>query len=85
MGCIALAVEIQANQVLMDERRGRLIANRMNLRCTGILGILLEAKSKGLTSKVRSLLNALMNEAGFWMTEPLRNYVLELVDEIDVL
>lgn len=28
---IALAVEIQADQVLIDERRGRLIANRLKL------------------------------------------------------
>lgn len=44
---IALAVEMQAEQVLMDERRGRLIANRLNLHCTGVLGILVEAKAQG--------------------------------------
>ncbi len=80
---IALAVEIQADQVLIDERRGRLIANRMDLRYTGILGILVEAKSKGLIYEVKPLLNALINEAGFWVAEPLRNSVLELVNEID--
>lgn len=53
----------------------------MNLRYTGILGILVEAKSKGLISEVSPLLDALTNEAGFWMTEPPRNHVLELVDE----
>lgn len=42
---IALAVEIQADRVLIDERRGRLIVSRLNLRYIGILGILVEAKS----------------------------------------
>ena len=81
---IALAVEIQADQVLIDERRGRLVANRLNLRYTGILGILVEAKSKGLIAEVRPLLDALINQAGFWVAEPLYNSVLQLVNEIDL-
>ncbi|WAL61801.1 DUF3368 domain-containing protein [Thermocoleostomius sinensis] len=81
---IALAVEIQADQVLIDERRGRLVASRLNLRYTGILGILVEAKSKGLIAEVRPLLDALINEAGFWVAEPLYNSVLQLVNEINL-
>ncbi len=80
---IALAVELQADQVLIDERRGRLIANRLNLRYTGILGILVEAKSQGLIAKVKPLLDALISTAGFWIAEPLYNSVLELVNEIE--
>jgi hypothetical protein len=81
---IALAIEMQADQVLIDERRGRLIANKLNLQYTGILGILVEAKSQGLIAEVKPLLNALIDEAGFWIAEPLRNRVLQLVNEIDV-
>ncbi|BAZ03855.1 DUF3368 domain-containing protein [Calothrix sp. NIES-3974] len=80
---IALAVEIQADQVLIDERRGRLIASRLNLPYTGILGVLVEAKSQGLILEVKPLLDALINEAGFWITESLYNNVLKLVYEID--
>lgn len=78
---IALAVEIEADQVLIDERRGRLVASRLNLRYTGILGILVEAKSKGFIVEVKPLLNELMNAAGFWIAEPLYNSVLQLVNE----
>ncbi|MBF2009000.1 MAG: DUF3368 domain-containing protein [Chlorogloeopsis fritschii C42_A2020_084] len=80
---IVLAVEIKADQVLIDERRGRLVATRLNLRYIGILGILIEAKSQGLIAEVKPLLNALTDEAGFWVAEPLRNSVLQLVNEID--
>lgn len=80
---IALAVEMQADQVLIDERRGRLVASRLNLRYTGILGILVEAKNKGLIAEVKPLLDALINEAGFWVAEPLYNSVLQLVNEGD--
>ncbi len=81
---IALAVEIQADQVLIDERRGRLVASRLSLRYIGILGILVEAKSQGLIGGVKPLLDALLNEAGFWVAEPLYNSVLHLVNEIDL-
>lgn len=81
---IALAIEIQADRVLIDERRGRLIASRLNLCYTGILGILVEAKSQSLITEVKPLLDALINEAGFWVAEPLYNSVLRLVDEIDL-
>lgn len=70
---------------MIDERRGRLVATRLNLRYIGILGILVEAKSQGLIAKVKPLLEALVNEAGFWVDEPLYNSVLRLVDEIDPL
>ena len=80
---IALAVEVQSTQVLIDERLGRLVAARLNLRYTGILGILVEAKSQGLISEVKPLLDALVNEARFWVAKPLYNSVLQLVNEID--
>ena len=71
--------------MLIDERRGRLVASRLNLRYTGILGILVEAKSQGLIAEVKPLLNALIDRAGFWVAEPLYNRVLQLVDEDDLL
>jgi predicted nucleic acid-binding protein len=69
---------------LIDEHRGRQVANRLNLRYVGILGILVEAKSQGLIIEVKPLLDALINEAGFWIAEPLYNSVLQLVNEIDL-
>ena len=79
---IALAVETQADRVLIDERQGRLVAARLNLRYTGILGVLVEAKSQGLITEVKPLLDALINQAGFWVAKPLYNRVLRFVDEI---
>lgn len=78
---LALAVEVQADQVLIDERRGRLIAARLNIRYTGILGLLIEAKSQGLITAVKPLLDALIIQAGFWVAESLYDSVLRLVDE----
>ncbi len=78
---IALALELQAEQILIDERLGRIVAARLNLRYTGILGILIEAKSQQLIPEVKPLLEALINQAGFWVGEPLYNSVLRLAGE----
>ncbi|MEY2976191.1 MAG: hypothetical protein RLZZ435_328 [Cyanobacteriota bacterium] len=80
---IVLAVETQAKQVLIDERRGRLVAKRLDLNYIGILGILVEAKHNGLISEFKPLLNRLMNEVGFWVSESLYKRVLQLVNEVD--
>lgn len=78
---IALSLELEADQVLIDERRGRIVAARLNLRYTGILGILVEAKAQGLIPAVKPLLDALINQAGFWIAEPLYNRVLQIAGE----
>jgi uncharacterized protein len=82
---IALALETKAELVLIDERRGRLVAGRLNLKYTGILGVLVEAKSRGLITEVKPLLNALIHQAGFWISAPLYNSVLQFVNEDDSL
>jgi len=78
---IVLALEMKAEQVLIDERRGRMIAARLNLHYTGILGVLVEAKCQGFISTVKPLLDDLINKAGFWVAEPLYKSVLRLVNE----
>lgn len=80
---IALTLELEAEQALIDERRGCLVAARLNLRYTGIVGILVEPKSQGLLCEVEPLLDALINQAGFWVAAPLYNSVLQLIDEDD--
>jgi uncharacterized protein len=44
---IALAIELQAEWTILDEREGRRIAKSLGLNVTGILGVLLRAKQVG--------------------------------------
>jgi len=78
---LSLAVEIQADAVLLDERRGHEIALQLGLRVMGIIGILIEAKAKGLLPSVRPVLDALQRDAGFWISEPLRQQICRLANE----
>ncbi|MEB3178057.1 MAG: DUF3368 domain-containing protein [Nostocaceae cyanobacterium] len=82
---IALALELKADQLLIDERRGRTIAANLNLRFTGIIGILVEAKSQKLIPTVQPVLDSLINQAGFWIAESLYKHVLRLVGEDDAI
>ena len=78
---IALAVESGADLVLLDERRGRQRAAGMGLRVTGVLGVLVQAKQQHLLTAVRPVLDALRDEAGFWMSDDLYRRVLDLAGE----
>jgi predicted nucleic acid-binding protein len=78
---LALAVEIHADAVLVDERIGHEYALKLGLRPLGVLGILLRAKSSALLSEVRPVLDDLQKDAGFWVSQSLRDQVLALAGE----
>jgi hypothetical protein len=78
---LSLAIEIHADAVLIDERRGYEIAIQLGLRTVGILGILLRAKSAALIPAVRPVLVALRQDAGFWLSDTLQKQVLAVANE----
>jgi hypothetical protein len=78
---IALAVETDADLLLMDERRGRQAAMRLGRRVVGVLGTLVEAKQRNLISQVRPLLDTLAGDAGFRISPELHARVLEAAGE----
>ncbi|QUS61720.1 DUF3368 domain-containing protein [Synechocystis sp. PCC 7339] len=78
---IALALEINANELLIDERLGRREATRRGLAITGVLGILLVAKHRGLIPLVRPVMDALIMEAGFRVSQDLYVDILNTAEE----
>jgi len=78
---IALAVELNADRLLMDERLGRAAATRAGLQVTGVLGILIAAKRNNLIQEVKPLLDALIEQVGFWLDARLYAEVLQAVGE----
>ncbi|HEX2913517.1 MAG TPA: DUF3368 domain-containing protein [Chloroflexia bacterium] len=78
---LALAVELGADLVLVDERKGRKVASRLGLNRTGILGVLLVAKKRGLIGNIRPILDDLKNKAGFWISDDVYNETLRLAGE----
>lgn len=77
---IALAVEVGADLLLIDERAGRLAAQRLGLECGGSLRVLLEAKRRGLIASVATIVSR-MREGGMWLDEGLVRSVLQAAGE----
>jgi len=51
------------------------IAKSLGLKVVGLVGVLIEARERGLIPDAGSLMNRLHSEAGFWISEDLRKLV----------
>lgn len=78
---IIVALELQASLILIDEQRGRRVAADRGLEYMGLLGILSEAKERGLISECKPVLDEMIEQAGFWIGNDLRSRFLVGVGE----
>ena len=73
---IALALQMKANRVLLDEREGRRVAKSLGLKVTGVLGILLQARREGHLQSLQEAMEELQEQAGFRIGQELFTHVL---------
>jgi predicted nucleic acid-binding protein len=78
---LALALELGADLVLMDETEGRAAAAALHLQTMGLLGILIQARSRSLIPALAPLLDRLQSEARFWIAPALRQAILGAANE----
>ena len=78
----ALAVEHDARLILLDEKKGRQKAKEIGLTVKGVVGVLLEAKEKGLIDAIKPLLMQLRDN-GIHLSESLINNALQDAGEMD--
>ncbi len=78
---IALAASLKADLLLLDERKGRLVASRLGLAYVGLLGVLVEAKHRGLVVELKPIIDDLITKAGFWISLQLYERILQAVGE----
>ena len=77
---IVLALETNIKDVLIDEYKGRKVAQSCQLETTGTIGVLLQAKKKGLITEVKADLDELIcNHCR--ISQPLYEKALELAGE----
>jgi predicted nucleic acid-binding protein len=79
---LALALESHDAVVVLDDRLARRVADELGLRLTGPLGLLIDAKKKGLVSKIEPLLDQLQS-LRFRLSPATRAAVLKLVGEVE--
>jgi hypothetical protein len=79
---IALAIELKADLLIIDENPGRNVAKMLNLNFIGILGILLIAKQRGFIANIKPVMDDLINIAGFRINSQLYTNLLITAGEI---
>jgi predicted nucleic acid-binding protein len=78
---ITLAIELHADLLLMDERKGTAAARHLGLMTIGVIGVLLEAKRRGLIGHVLPFVDRLVAELRFFVSPRLREQLARLADE----
>jgi uncharacterized protein len=78
---IALAQELAADYLLIDERKGRRLARREGLSVVGLLGVVLLARRRNLVPSARALLLRLDRDAGVYLRDDLKETALKSVGE----
>ena len=78
---IALAEALHADHLLIDERKGRRLAQRRGVPVVVLLGVVLMARRAGFIPSARNLLNRLDQEAGVYWTDALKEAALKTIGE----
>ncbi len=72
---IVLAMENNADLIILDDKDSRKIAKRFKLKVIGTLGVLLLAKKKGYIKDVKSLIDELKKK-GFYVSKGVESRIL---------
>jgi len=78
---IALAIELDADLIIVDDYEARKAAANLGLHITGLGGVLIEAKKQSLIIKVKPLLDQIVNDAGFYLSTQVYNRILQFAGE----
>ena len=77
---VILYKETNAHYLLIDDKRAREIAESLNVRCIGTLGLLIIAKEKGIIKKLAPYFKGLIDNKRYFSVG-LLNGLLSRYDE----
>ena len=77
---IALAKEIKADLIILDDDKARKVALSEGLRISGLLAFLVQAKEKGIIERVKPLMDGLKLK-GFFISENLYQDTIQKAGE----
>jgi uncharacterized protein len=80
---IALALELSAEKILLDEKEARQAARALGRSITGILGIMLRGWHEGTVPSMKSVMECLQQDANFWISPLLFAQVLQESGELE--
>ena len=77
---IALSMSIHNSLLIVDELKGRKIAQKLNLRYSGTLGLILKAKQVGIIPTIGPTLQKI-RKTNFWISEELFEFLMRKANE----
>lgn len=77
---VILYDELNADFLLIDDNKARIVAELLSVKCIGTLGLLIKAKRKGLIAKLRPIFFDFSKYGRYFSTE-LVNQILEMEGE----
>lgn len=78
---IALALEVSADVLIIDERKGRRLAEGTGLRCIGLPAVAMLAKTRKLIDSVGELFDELESKGHFRLADEVRADLLRQAGE----
>ena len=73
---IALAVETDDIVIILDDFKARKLAQKLNLKITGTIGVLIKARKRNIITSTQEVLNKLKNE-GFRISDEIEKEFLK--------
>lgn len=77
---MALALETEADLVILDDQQGRQVARSKGMSVTGTVGVIIEARARSIVPSVRHEVDRLI-EAGLWISEVLYHRIVQEFEE----
>ena len=77
---IALSLEIDKSILIIDDLKGRKIAERLKLKYSGTFGLILKAKELGILTTIKPILDKIRS-TDFRFSEGLFEFILEQAGE----
>jgi predicted nucleic acid-binding protein len=74
---VILYKELNANFLLIDDKKARNIAENFNINCVGTLGILIKSKELGLVDNLKPIFKSFLNNKRYYSTELLNRILIE--------
>jgi len=78
---IQLAKEIGADILLTDDRKARAAALSLDVRCTGLLGLLVLAKQDNHIESVRTMIEVLEEQGGLYLSPAVKTEAIKIAGE----
>ncbi|MCR9099167.1 MAG: DUF3368 domain-containing protein [bacterium] len=79
---VVLYREINANYLLIDDKKARRIAENLGINCIGTIGVLSVAKDKGLVEELRPLFERFLNHNRYYGLNLLNSILTKHGEEV---